>query len=88
MRFNHWRERPRVELIQLDSAALADNTELTDAVDAMNTIIAQYDVPAIVLSDVQQRLNDCPDNANYALQQLRYLKNLISSSHIRRKEAT
>lgn len=48
-------------------------------------LISEYDFPLIVLTDVNNRLKDC-DNADYAEQQLRYLKTLVKVGRAKKKE--
>lgn len=49
-----------------------------NAIDEINELISQYNFPLAVLEDVNHRLECCKDE-NYVKQQLRYLKNLVSS---------
>lgn len=47
-------------------------------IDEINELISQYSFPLAVLEDVNHRLECCKDEG-YVKQQLRYLKNLVSS---------
>lgn len=49
-----------------------------NAIDEINDLLSQYSFPLAVLRDVNHRLECCKDES-YVKQQLRYLKNLISS---------
>lgn len=53
--------------------------------DEINRLVVEYDFPLMVLTDVKQRLADCPGNEYYARQQLRYLRNVINAGQAKKK---
>ncbi len=58
--------------------------KLDEVMEKISSLISEYDFPLLVLQDVNQRLNDCPE-VGYAKQQLRYLQN-IKKSMVRKDE--